>query len=508
MSDAGNRDPDFYRQLRSELSDGWRWLDRAIVLAYGAAAGALVVVFTFLSNLAHAAFVGVNANLPLLMLVWTPLLTAGIVWTVRRWWPTTAGSGIPQTIAALDPALDAQGRSRFVSLRLSLVKVLAGAVGLLGGLSIGREGPSVQVAAGVMQHCQRWIRQRQSVVSPHALVVAGGAAGIAAAFNAPLAGVVFAFEELSRQLEARYSGVLIAVIVLAGLMGVSVFGNHAYFGQVKVPPLDWDLLLPGMAVALLCGLAGGLMAKLLIVSLTGQSQDWLSRWRRREPVRFAAAIGLAVAIIGLATDGQTYGSGTDAVHEMLHAEQLPASIEVFALLKAVATWLTAWSGVPGGLFAPSLSVGAGIGYNVSALASPEMQVALIAMGMAGFLAAVTQAPITSFIIVMEMIDGRPMVLSLMAVAMVSAGVSRMISRPLYATLAANMLAPIHAAQAERQRQQQTTASDGAPGADRSGAAPLSRAVDAAPASAAPSPAAATAPPASTWPSAPPSPHPP
>lgn len=154
-------------------------------------------------------------------------------------------------------------------------------------------------------------------------------------------------------------------------------------------------------------------------------------------MRFAAACGLAVAVIGLVTGGVTFGAGSEAVKQMLqgHDELTPLN----TVLKFVATWLTAWSGVPGGIFAPSLSIGAGIGDAVAALASRDLGPALIAMGMAGFLAAVTQAPLTAFIIVMEMVDGHSMVLSLMAAAMLSSLVSRMISRPLYDTLAEHMV---------------------------------------------------------------------
>jgi H+/Cl- antiporter ClcA len=156
-------------------------------------------------------------------------------------------------------------------------------------------------------------------------------------------------------------------------------------------------------------------------------------------VRFAAGLGLVVAAIGIAAEGSTFGSGAAAAPRLLHGET-PTAALAFGPLKFLTTWLTAWSGVPGGIFAPSLATGAGIGYDIARLWHDGGDTALIAIGMTGFLAAVTQAPITSFLIVMEMIDGRPMVLSLMMVAMVAAGISRMISRPLYATLAAGMLA--------------------------------------------------------------------
>ncbi|RYF72293.1 MAG: chloride channel protein, partial [Comamonadaceae bacterium] len=151
----------------------------------------------------------------------------------------------------------------------------------------------------------------------------------------------------------------------------------------------------------------------------------------------AALCGLAIAVIGLVTAGATFGSGSEAVKEMLqgHGELTP----IATLLKFVVTWLSAWCGVPGGIFAPSLSIGAGIGHAVALLSDAGLGAALIALGMAAFLAAVTQAPLTAFIIVMEMVDGHAMVLSLMAAAMLASLVSRMISRPLYDTLAKHMV---------------------------------------------------------------------
>jgi len=109
------------------------------------------------------------------------------------------------------------------------------------------------------------------------------------------------------------------------------------------------------------------------------------------------------------------------------------------LLKFLATWITAWSGVPGGIFAPSLAIGGALGNNIASLTGYANAPTLIALGMAGFLAAVTQAPMTSFIIVMEMVDGHGLVLSLMASALVASGASRLVSAPLYTSLAALQL---------------------------------------------------------------------
>ncbi|MGE0349392.1 chloride channel protein [Hydrogenophaga sp.] len=434
-----NREPDFFQNLQDEFSDGRAWLDRSIVLGYAVVAGLFVVAFTYLSETAFEWFKHLHEVAPWAVLVWTPALTALIVWCTRRFFPGAAGSGIPQVMAAIDPRVDKQARRYLVSLRLTLAKMMLGAATMLAGLSAGREGPSVQVAAGVMHDARRWLRPG-SAMNDHALLVAGGAAGIAAAFNAPLAGVVFAIEELSKKMESRNNGLIIAAIVLAGLVGISFYGNLTYFGSIEVPRLSWGVFLPGLVVVILCGVLGGLFSRLLAASIEGLP-DRFSAYRRRFPVRFAALAGLAVAVIGLVSGGATFGAGAEEVRNMLAGESDVSRL--YVLLKLVATWLTTWSGVPGGIFAPSLSIGGGVGHDVAQILggsnTSALAPSLIALGMAGFLAATTQAPLTSFIIVMEMINGRSMVLSLMASAMLASLIARLISRPLYSALSALMI---------------------------------------------------------------------
>ncbi|BCO25484.1 H(+)/Cl(-) exchange transporter ClcA [Rhodoferax lithotrophicus] len=422
-----NRD-EILQAIRSEMVD-WRvWAGRILVMAFAALAGLTVVAFTWMTELAFGAFEQVQHRYTWWPLIWTPLCTAAIVWVTRRYVIGTAGSGIPQVMAALDSRVAPTQRGLYVSLKLSLSKMALATWGLLAGLSLGREGPSVQIAAGVMHHARRWLPDK-SQVSEHGLLMAGGAAGIAAAFNTPLGGVMFAIEELSRKPEQRSSGLLMAAIVLSGLMAVSVYGNSTYFGVIRVDNLSWGLLLPGLLVSVFCGLTGGLFARLLLVSIKGQSMDRFSQWRQRRPVAFAAACGLAVSVIGLVSQGQTFGSGYAHSRAMLEGHDDPHSL--YVLLKFMATWLTAWAGVPGGIFAPALSIGGALGNDVAHLTHYANAPTLMALGMAGFLAAVTQAPLTAFIIVMEMVDGHALVLSLMATTMVASGVSRLLSVPLY-----------------------------------------------------------------------------
>ena len=453
-----NHLPDFWNNLRRELAAGRQWMDRAVVLACAGATGGVVVAFTLLAEAAsdlHAWLLaldpfGVEAGalgLPLgigLSLLWTPLLTVAVLAWTRRFVPPAMGSGIPQVGVALDDTLPEVQRRPWVSLRLSLHKIGLVSTGLLAGLSIGREGPTVQVGAGVMLHARRWLSP-QSGIDAHDRMVAGAAAGIAAAFNTPLGGIVFAMEQLSRRRGMSHSALVISAIVLAGLVAVSVFGNNSHFGRLQVQELPWSLLGPGLLVALLAGLAGGLFSRLVVASAQGLP-DRFCRWRAGHPLRFAAACGLGVAMIGVVSGGATAGAGyapTQALLEGRAAGSLGEVPVLYTLLKFCATWLSAWSGVPGGMFAPSLAIGAGIGNDVAQITGVGAQAAipLIALGMVAFLAATTQGPITAFIIVMEMVSGHAMVLSLMATALLASGVARLLTRPMYGELAGLLVVP-------------------------------------------------------------------
>jgi H+/Cl- antiporter ClcA len=247
-----DHEPDFWKNLRNEVASRAQWFDRAVVLAYAAATGLVVVGFTLLAEAASEGFEALShwgEFGPWLPLLWTPALTVGLLWWTRRFVPGAQGSGIPQVVLALDDETQESQRHWLVSLRLSLHKIGLVSGGLLAGLSIGREGPTVQVGAGVMQHAQRWLSPKAGIDS-HDLMVAGAAAGIAAAFNTPLGGVIFALEQLSRRRSMSHSALVIVCIVLSGLVAVSIFGNLSYFGELRVQQLTWSIFWPGLLVAL------------------------------------------------------------------------------------------------------------------------------------------------------------------------------------------------------------------------------------------------------------------
>jgi H+/Cl- antiporter ClcA len=416
----------------AKLTDFDAWHGRLVVWLAAATAGLVVVLFAKGTEHAIALFFQLQRLHWWAPLIVTPLGGIFIVWVTRKWFKGAAGSGIPQVMAALHQTNTDNQYPALVSLKLAIGKVFLGIGTLLAGFSAGREGPSVQVAASIMHTFRHFLPDGFSVQPKH-LILAGGAAGISAAFNTPLAGIVFAIEELGRRFEQKTNGVIITAIVLSGLVAISLQGNYTYFGQLSVGVVDSKIILPILFCGLICGISGGIFSRTLI-SASGQMKGRLGALRRLHPLWWAGFCGLLVALLGVVSHGAAHGSGYATTQDILSGNVHSAWF--YAPVKYLATIFTYLSGVPGGIFAPSLSIGAGIGHDLVPLFGYEpYQSAIIALCMAGFLAAVTQAPLTSFIIVMEMIDGHEMVISLMAITFIASMISKVFSKPLYATLA-------------------------------------------------------------------------
>lgn len=418
-----------------------RWRVRAVVWSAAAIAGLAVVGFAVLAELAVGAFFSLHTRWPWVAFLLAPTLGMLVVWLTRRCVPAATGSGIPQVVAATRLAALDQPVGHLLSLRIAAGKVGLGAMALLGGFSAGREGPSVQVAAAILNVANRFLPNGRAIRAAD-LILAGGAAGIAAAFNTPLAGIVFAVEELGRRLESRTSGVLVSTIIISGLVAIAVKGNYTYFGQLVVHDLGGAVLLPTVIAGSLCGVLGGLFSALLLWPQR-RPDIALWAWRRRHPVLFAGACGLVIAALGWVSGGTSFGSGYLASSQAIRGD---IALEWHApATRFLATAATYFSGVPGGIFAPSLAVGTSLGVDLSQYLSPWLDLSVdahvwIALCMAAFLAAVTQSPITAAIIVMEMVDGHQMVISLMGVAFLAKTISGWFGPELYQQLAVGWLA--------------------------------------------------------------------
>lgn len=419
--------------LRRSALSSFRWRTRGTLWAAALLAGLVVVGFTKLAEAALNLFATLSSTRPWVPFLLTPSVGMLAVWLTQRFFPGAQGSGIPQVIAAIRLAADGgDGVNKLVSLRIVCGKIFVGALALVGGFSAGREGPSVQVAASILHAAHRILPHTRAIRASD-LILAGGAAGVAAAFNTPLAGIVFAVEELGRRLETRTSGVLISTIILSGLVAIALLGNYNYFGHLKVVPQDRSIIFPIVAGGLICGLLGGCLSWLLLwPQRSAGFVLWV--WRRKHPVWFAGICGFLVALIGWVGGGLSFGSGYAITEQAVLGQiSLPwhASITRF-----LATAVSYFSGIPGGLFAPSLAIGGALGSSTAHIWGTVGGAApIMALFMAGVLAAVTQSPITASIIVMEMVDGHEMVISLMAIAFIAKAVSAQLSPELYQHLA-------------------------------------------------------------------------
>ncbi len=408
------------------------------MLFWGGAVGVgmAATAFALASNYAHVLFDKVLAMSPWLPLLITPLTLAGVAALTQRYFKGAEGSGIPQTIAAIRMP-EGPGRDRVLSLRLVAAKMLLTCIGLAGGASVGREGPTVQVGAALLYNL-RWLIRFPRHLMERGLIIAGAGAGVAAAFNTPLAGIVFAIEEMARSFEERSSGTLLTAVIIAGLSAVYVQGNYTYFGSTH----DTLSGASGWLGVLLCGLAGGALgggfSRLLLAFASHGLPGRVGVFMRAHPVHFAAVCGFLLALIGLASGSTVYGTGyVEAKHLLEGSGGVSTG---YGLWKMLATFVSFVSGNPGGRFAPSLSAGAGIGQAVASLLTQANPGALVVIGMAAYFAGVVQAPITAFVIVMEMTDNHDMVVPLMLATLLANAVSRMICpRPLYKALASNYL---------------------------------------------------------------------
>ncbi len=410
------------------------WKSHLVFWIGACAVGVVSILFALASNLAQTLFRKAVFISPLLPVFVTPIGFAAVVYLTRRFFPAAQGSGIPQTIAALETP-SAGLRDAMLSLRVAVAKIFLTILGLLSGASVGREGPTVQIGASIMHVLGRFGHYSRNELDK-GLILAGGAAGIAAAFNTPLAGIVFAIEELSRAFEQRTSGTILIAVILAGIVSLAMLGNYAYFGHTSV-----TLALNGeWAAVVACGLAGGLLggafSRLLILSSRGLPGR-AGMMMQERPVVFAMLCGLLLAILGIASGSTIYGTGYDEARGILEGTR---ATEGFGFYKMLATLVSYLSGIPGGIFAPSLAVGSGFGASLATVMPDVPMQAVVILGMVAYFSGVVQTPITAFVIVMEMTDDHNMLLPLMAASFIAFGVSRIVCPvSLYQALAQKFL---------------------------------------------------------------------
>jgi H+/Cl- antiporter ClcA len=403
------------------------WRRRLVFWLGATAVGYVAVAFAAAADGAQAWFARVIAISPYLALVLTPAGIALSAWIGRTYFAGAQGSGIPQAIAARF-VQDRTSLERLLSLRIAFGKILLTLLGLAVGASIGREGPTVQVGAAILV----WLSNRAGLGRQKGLILAGGAAGVAAAFNTPLAGVVFAIEEMSRSFNRSISGLVLIAVVLAGIAAISVNGAGSYFGATVAVLHGWHDWFVVPVAAVCGGVLGGIFSR---ASLWGARRvpALFGGLIQRRPILFAAVCGLGVALLGILSQGACYGTGYVAAQQALKGQL--ANPATFTATKFVSTVLSQMSGIPGGILSPSLSIGAGLGATLSQLMPAVSPGAVAVLAMVGFFAGAVQAPITGFVIVAEMTGDQGMIIPLMATALIATAISKLITpEPLYHAL--------------------------------------------------------------------------
>ena len=410
-----------------------RWQRRGVFVLGGGVVGVAAVLLAIAADWAGRGFQALAGRMPLAVLVLTPAGFAVSCWLSRRYFPNSGGSGIPQVIAARH-LHGLAARQRLVSLRVAAGKMALLLLGLLCGASIGREGPTVQVGAAIMFAIGRLSPRRQP-----GLLLAGASAGVAAAFNTPLAGIVFGIEEMSRSFESRTSGIILGAVIAAGVTSLALQGDYTYFGTTgAVLRGSWEGLLAVPVIGVLGGVLGGGFSRVLILfgaGLPGRAGAFL----RRHPVAFAASCGMAVAVCGLLSHGTVFGTGYAQARGLVQGTSTEP--DGFGPLKLIATLASSISGIPGGIFAPSLAVGAGLGNSVAALLPGAPAQALVVLGMVAYFSGVVQAPITAFVIVTEMTNDHALVVPLMLASVIGFATSKLVCpEGVYHALSQNFVA--------------------------------------------------------------------
>ena len=413
-------------QTRRRLLSANKWKFRLAFWLAAIAVGLVTVSFVLLSSAADHFYHNLYHNSPYVAYALTPIGLTLIAWLTKKYFAGTEGSGIPQAIAAL--SIRHQGiRAAIFSIRNTIAKIGLTCMGFMCGASIGSMGPTVHIGASIM-HSLRRFKYFRGQDTARGLIVAGGAAGISAAFNAPLAGIMFAIEEMNRSYEDKTTGTLLIAVIIAGVTAIAVMGDYSYFGSTSVSLT----LAQAWPAILVCGLVGGLLGGIFSMLLIHGSR-LLEPIVSSYPLRIAFLCGLVLSLIGYLSGGSTYGSGFIEAKQLMAGEEVVTGFSSYKLLARVASYL---SGIPGGSFAASLSVGAGLGAEIAGLFNNVPVTSIILLGMVGYFTGVVQTPITAFIIVMEMSDSSSMILPLMATALLAKGVSYLVCpTPIYQALA-------------------------------------------------------------------------
>lgn len=398
----------------------------ALTIVIGIAAGLSAVLFSLSIDLVTRLLFGVNPSAARLFLAPT-LVSVGTGVLLTKVFPGVRGSGVPQTKAAFHL------QNGYIPGRVPIGKFLTGVLCIGAGHSIGREGPSVQIGAGLASTIGRWVPLSPARIKD--LVPVGAAGALAAAFNTPIAAVLFALEEIIGDMNASLIGSTVVASVASVVVERAILGNEPLF---RVPP--YHLEHPGelLAYALL-GIVGGAISLAFSKGLLGLRAAFrkLPSWTGIiHPAIGGAIIGLILIAVP-----EVMGVGYEHVDQALQGGILLRTMVLLCAMKIVATLVSYASGNAGGIFAPSLYIGAMAGGTVGSIVHqvapfPTADVGAYALvGMGALFAGIVRAPMTSVFMIFEVTQDYQILVPLMVANLLSFAISRRYQpTPLYHAL--------------------------------------------------------------------------
>ncbi len=362
-----------------------------------------------------------------LIFIMTPVCFVVAWWIVKRFDPKAGGSGIPQVMAAIEFANPRYNHlvDKFLSLRMAVVKIFSTLVMIIGGGAIGREGPTVQIAGSIFRTINNLLPESWPKISKKNMIMTGAAAGLAAAFNTPLGGIVFAVEELAKTHINYFKTALFTGVILAGITAQGLLGPYLYLGYPDVDKIPWIMIIYVIIVACISGFLGSMMSIVILRILR-----WKKNLKKQSTqILYLVGCGLAVATIAYFLSPGILGSGKAQITRVLFTsdKQVGFGLPVYRIFGSIAAFTT---GAAGGIFAPSLGAGATIGALIAEIFKFTGSSAniLILAGMVAFLTGVTRSPFTCSILVLEMTDRHSVVFYLMLAGLAASLFSNLIEK--------------------------------------------------------------------------------
>lgn len=348
-------------------------------------------------------------------------------WIVKRFSPYAKGSGIPQVMAAVELANPKEHSkiSHLLSIKIIIFKVISSVLLVIGGGAVGREGPTIQIAGSVFRKVNEFLPEWWPKISKKNMIMTGAAAGLSAAFNTPLGGIVFAVEELSKTHINYFKTALFTAVIIAGLTAQTFAGSYLYLGYPKTSDISLMIIFP---VIMVSGISGVFASQLSRIMLK------ISAWKKnlktdRSNIIFLIISALIIATLAFFVNTEILGSGKGIMERVLFTDNKNEAWYM-PLFRMLGPALSFTSGGAGGIFAPALAAGASIGSVIAGWVSltPHETNVVILAGMVAFLTGITRAPFTSSIIVLEMTDRHSLIFYLMLAGMVSSLISLLVSR--------------------------------------------------------------------------------